>query len=93
MSGLDFASYQLRMLRNFKLSACDFTQLPDNTLTTEVKTAWAAYRQALRDLPANIEDPANPVWPMPPTSPLIGGINDVLNPIWSMPIDEGADNV
>jgi len=28
--------------------------------------AWAAYRQALRDLPANTADPRNPVWPIPP---------------------------
>jgi len=36
--------------------------LSDSTLTTEM----AAYRQALRDLPANTTDPANPVWPVKP---------------------------
>jgi hypothetical protein len=32
----------------------------------EVKQAWLDYRQALRDLPANTEDPAAPVWPEAP---------------------------
>lgn len=34
--------------------------------TTEQKTAWASYRQALRDLPQNTQDPFNPVWPTKP---------------------------
>ena len=34
--------------------------------TPEARQAWLDYRQALRDLPANTEDPANPVWPVPP---------------------------
>jgi hypothetical protein len=34
--------------------------------TPEAKQAWLDYRQALRDLPANTEDPANPVWPTRP---------------------------
>ena len=29
---------------------------------------WKTYRQALRDLPATTTDPANPVYPTPPTS-------------------------
>ena len=28
--------------------------------------AWKTYRQALRDLPANTKDPANPTWPTKP---------------------------
>ena len=34
--------------------------------TPEARQAWLDYRQALRDLPANTEDPTNPVWPVPP---------------------------
>ncbi|OPY03553.1 MAG: hypothetical protein A4E60_00218 [Syntrophorhabdus sp. PtaB.Bin047] len=34
-------------------------------MTTEQKTAWKAYKQALRDLPATI-DYANQVWPEMP---------------------------
>jgi len=34
--------------------------------TPEKKQEWFDYRQALRDLPTATEDPANPVWPVPP---------------------------
>jgi len=44
---------KLRGERNVRLSACDYTQLPD---FAGDKTAWATYRQALRDLPANVPD-------------------------------------
>lgn len=56
----------LREERNRRLSVCDWTQLADAPLTTEQKAAWSAYRQALRDLPENTVDPANPVWPISP---------------------------
>lgn len=55
----------LRRERNKRLTACDWTQLPDSPLTDGEKTAWRTYRQALRDMPAE-SDPANPVWPQPP---------------------------
>jgi hypothetical protein len=38
---------KLRGERNARLSACDYTQLPD---FAGDKTAWATYRQALRDI-------------------------------------------
>ena len=56
----------IRMLRNIKLSACDWTQLPDAPLTDTERSAWADYRQALRDLPASVDDPDNVVWPEVP---------------------------
>ncbi|MGE5552816.1 MAG: tail fiber assembly protein [Betaproteobacteria bacterium] len=55
----------LRAERDARLAACDWTQLPDVPLTPEQKAAWAAYRQALRDLPETTTDPFNPVWPVP----------------------------
>jgi|7_EtaG_2_1085326.scaffolds.fasta_scaffold46561_2 hypothetical protein len=55
---------ELRMERDGKLSASDWTQASDVTLAN--KAAWATYRQALRDLPANTADPANPTWPTKP---------------------------
>ena len=58
---------ELRSLRDRKLTECDWTQIADVPLTQEQKTAWATYRQALRDVPANTEDPKNPVWPTAPT--------------------------
>lgn len=57
------ALMQLRMKRDRLLSACDWTQVPDAPVD---RSAWAAYRQALRDLPANTEDPRTPTWPTPP---------------------------
>jgi len=53
---------ELRQERNRLIAETDYLALSDSTLTTEM----AAYRQALRDLPANTTDPANPVWPVKP---------------------------
>lgn len=56
----------MRNERNALLAACDWTQVPDVPLSLIEKTAWAAYRKKLRDLPAKTADPANPAWPTPP---------------------------
>jgi hypothetical protein len=53
---------ELRRQRNQLLAETDYLALADSTLTDEMRT----YRQALRDLPANTVDPANPVWPVKP---------------------------
>jgi len=53
----------LRAKRNQLLAETDYLALADSTLTDEMRD----YRQALRDLPANTEDPANPVWPTKPS--------------------------
>ena len=53
---------KLRSDRNRLLAETDYLALSDATLTDEMRT----YRQALRDLPANTTDPANPVWPVKP---------------------------
>jgi hypothetical protein len=53
---------ELRQQRNRLISETDYLALSDATLTDEMST----YRQALRDLPANTTDPANPVWPTKP---------------------------
>lgn len=52
----------LRRQRDQLLTETDYLALADSTLTDEMRT----YRQALRDLPANTADPANPVWPTKP---------------------------
>ena len=54
---------QIRRWRNAELSSTDWTQLPDAPVD---KDAWAEYRQALRDLPAQgglAEDAVFPVKP------------------------------
>lgn len=56
------ASKDLRSTRNKLLTETDYLALSDQTLSTEM----TAYRQALRDLPANTADPTNPTWPVKP---------------------------
>lgn len=56
----------MRIERNVRLAACDWTQLADCPLSTEQKAVWASYRQALRDLPDTSTDPDNIVWPSEP---------------------------
>jgi len=53
---------EIRLKRNQLLAETDYLALADSTLTDEMRS----YRQALRDLPANTVDPANPVWPVKP---------------------------
>lgn len=58
--------HKLRSTRDALLTACDWTQTPDSPLSEAQQQSWRDYRQALRDLPANTSDPANPTWPTPP---------------------------
>ena len=57
---------KLRTERNALLVSSDWTQAADSPLTDEVKAEWAVHREALRDLPANTPNPANPTWPDAP---------------------------
>ena len=57
----------LRAQRNSLLVASDYTQLQDAHLSAEKKSAWADYRQALRDLPENATDPTQVTWPVSPS--------------------------
>lgn len=56
----------VRNKRNKLLGLCDWTQLPDSPLTTEQKTAWTTYRQALRDIPQQPVEPEQVTWPIQP---------------------------
>jgi hypothetical protein len=70
MSEIDFSNIDhwqlLRHERNFILNKSDRKMLWDSPLTDAKKQEWATYRQQLRDLPNNTEDPANPAWPTKP---------------------------
>lgn len=55
---------EIRAQRNALLAACDWTQLADAPVDD---LAWATYRQALRDIPAQAGFPANVVWPVAPS--------------------------
>ena len=52
----------LRRKRDELIAETDWWATSDRTMTAE----QTAYRQALRDLPANTTDPENPVWPTKP---------------------------
>jgi polygalacturonase len=54
----------VRMQRDAKLTACDWTQAVDCPLTN--KATWATYRQALRDLPKETGFPWTMTWPTDP---------------------------
>lgn len=54
---------QIRNWRNVELAKSDWTQVADAPID---KTAWATYRQALRDLPAQGGDPEKAKFPTAP---------------------------
>ena len=54
----------MRGIRNELLAQCDWTQLVDSPVD---KTAWATYRQSLRDLPTQTGFPDNITWPTKPS--------------------------
>jgi len=53
----------IRKQRDALLAQSDWTQLPDAPIDT---AAWASYRQALRDVPAQPGFPFDVVWPVKP---------------------------
>lgn len=54
---------EVRANRDRLLTSCDWTQVADAPVN---KTAWAAYRQELRDIPEQVGFPGNVVWPEAP---------------------------
>jgi hypothetical protein len=55
---------KIRQRRIELLQSCDWTQIVDYDLGAD-RDAWAAYRQALRDL-ADAANPFDITWPQPP---------------------------
>ena len=59
----------LRNRRLQKLKQSDWTQSPDSPLSDTKKLEWAAYRQALRDIPENYPEAIlidDIIWPTKP---------------------------
>lgn len=61
----------LRRQRDQLLAETDWVTLKaiddsNDGLGIQLPQVWMDYRQALRDLPANTVDPANPIWPIKP---------------------------
>ena len=61
----DVAWRTMRTERTKELDASDWTQSPDNSLTTEKKAEWTAYRTLLRDLPPTYTDDTILNWELP----------------------------
>jgi hypothetical protein len=61
----EMLAFIARFSRDTLLQTSDWTQVEDVPVN---KTAWAVYRQALRDLPSQEGFPVNIVWPESPTS-------------------------
>lgn len=59
----DWVWERLRLRRDALLAATDFRMVTDAPWDTE---PWAAYRQALRDLPDATTDPRKAAWPVQP---------------------------
>lgn len=62
----DLAAQNATLQRNTRLYDSDWTQIPNNPLTSEQQQAWAVYRQELRDITMQPGYPFNVVWPTPP---------------------------
>ena len=58
---------KVRVDRNERLRACDWTALGDHQLSEVEEAAWWAYRQSLRDVPQDHADPTDITWPEPPS--------------------------
>ncbi|HCF9853780.1 hypothetical protein FA541_27805 [Pseudomonas aeruginosa] len=57
---------EIRQARNADLAACDYAVMPDYPLSDAERAAVAAYRQALRDIPDQGDDPDSVQWPEKP---------------------------
>jgi hypothetical protein len=56
----------VREQRNNLVAESDWTQLDDTPITNAKKLEWAAYRQALRDIPTQAGFPWDVTWPEAP---------------------------
>ena len=59
----DRAAAEIRKERDAKLTESDWTQVADAPVD---QTAWATYRQTLRDIPAQAGFPNTVTWPIEP---------------------------
>lgn len=59
----DRAAAEIRTERDAKLNKSDWTQVADAPVD---QAAWATYRQALRDIPAQVGFPNEITWPTEP---------------------------
>ena len=67
---LERTKNEVRGRRSWLLATCDWTQLADAPLTTEIKAAFVTYRQALRDVPEQAGFPNAVEWAADPLAPV-----------------------
>jgi len=66
----ELVKQDIRRERNRKLSLCDWTVMPDNSLSENQKAQSIEYRQALRDLIGELHNPVSVLdvsWPLNPS--------------------------
>lgn len=65
---LDYPAQEdaVKKQRDHLLYQSDWTQIPNNPLTSEKQQQWAVYRQQLRDITSQSGYPFNVVWPVQP---------------------------
>jgi hypothetical protein len=56
----------IRQDRDARLASSDWTQVDDSPISNVVKSQWATYRQALRDIPVQTGFPWEVIWPTTP---------------------------
>ena len=76
----------LRIQRNDKLSKTDWAVLPDSPLSTDDKTVYENYRNALRDVPAQDGFPENALPESPDESPYDSWTYDSTAFVWNAPL-------
>ena len=76
----------VRIQRNDKLSKTDWAVLPDSPLSTDDKTVYENYRNALRDVPAQAGFPDNALPESPDESPYASWTYDSTNFVWNAPL-------
>lgn len=62
----DTKATAVRQERNVRLTATDWTQLPDTGLDAQVRINWAKYRADLRSVPSQTGFPWSVTWPSQP---------------------------
>ena len=71
--GVSLAGQTARTMRDNLLRACDHRMMPDYPCGEASRAAWAAYRQALRDVPQQEGFPDAIEWPQAPDGADAGG--------------------
>ncbi len=64
----EVAETNVRVYRDRLLAESDWTQLIDSPFSNDTNGVWQAYRQALRDVPAQAGFPWNVTWPEAPNT-------------------------